>query len=374
MDASGPDISPFGDITTTMNMLAGWLGHPVALVDTEWRVLAFSAIDPATADDLQRDAILSQSVPAVHARTDSRDRILRSPGPVAFPAGRTATGEEVSARIGIRVRHADRPLGMLWILGDADALTLGGQAHLRRVSDAVAAHLEWERISRTADRARSAALVRAAVDGSDASASGRLGFSPERGMRIAAIVGEGSIVDLRDTFDRELTGLGVAAATTVIGDRMIVLGDSGLHGALSRLMCTLPVLAGTRAGVGGTVRRAADLPESAREAGAALTANAHAGTAREIDEVLVEAAVREIAGLVKSDPGLLVHRLSPALDDGVRAYVDSGADARRAAEVLHVHPNTVRYRVRALRDRGTDLDDADTRLLLALLVRATAEG
>ena len=44
-----------------------------------------------------------------------------------------------------------------------------------------------------------------------------------------------------------------------------------------------------------------------------------------------------------------------------------------AAGALHVHPNTVRYRIRRVEKlMATSLDDPDVRLLLALSLRATA--
>ncbi|WP_026213984.1 PucR family transcriptional regulator [Nonomuraea coxensis] len=52
------------------------------------------------------------------------------------------------------------------------------------------------------------------------------------------------------------------------------------------------------------------------------------------------------------------------------AYLDASCDVGRAAERLVLHPNTLRYRLRRVRDRyGVDLDDPDTRLMLTLAVR-----
>jgi DNA-binding PucR family transcriptional regulator len=57
----------------------------------------------------------------------------------------------------------------------------------------------------------------------------------------------------------------------------------------------------------------------------------------------------------------------------VRAYLDSFGDIAAAAQRLHVHPNTVRYRVRRIEQvLATSLADPDVRLLLSLSLRATA--
>lgn len=54
------------------------------------------------------------------------------------------------------------------------------------------------------------------------------------------------------------------------------------------------------------------------------------------------------------------------------AYLDASGDVARAAARLMVHPNTLRYRLRRVRERfDVDLDDPDTRLLITLAVRLT---
>ena len=57
----------------------------------------------------------------------------------------------------------------------------------------------------------------------------------------------------------------------------------------------------------------------------------------------------------------------------LRAYLDAFGDVRAAAETLHVHPNTLRYRVRRAQElTGMDLTEPATRLVVALSLRAPA--
>ena len=78
------------------------------------------------------------------------------------------------------------------------------------------------------------------------------------------------------------------------------------------------------------------------------------------DERLVDPRVRE----------LQAH--DPALVQTLRAYLDSFGDVAAAAQQLHVHPNTVRYRARRIEKLlSTSLADPDVRLLLSLGLRAT---
>ena len=56
--------------------------------------------------------------------------------------------------------------------------------------------------------------------------------------------------------------------------------------------------------------------------------------------------------------------------DTLRAYLDAFGDVAAAAAELHVHPNTVRYRVRRIEEiLDSSLLDPDVRLLLSLSLR-----
>jgi DNA-binding PucR family transcriptional regulator len=56
--------------------------------------------------------------------------------------------------------------------------------------------------------------------------------------------------------------------------------------------------------------------------------------------------------------------------DTLQAWLDAHGEARPAALALHVHVQTVRYRLGQLRDLlGDSLDDPDARLELALALR-----
>jgi DNA-binding PucR family transcriptional regulator len=87
----------------------------------------------------------------------------------------------------------------------------------------------------------------------------------------------------------------------------------------------------------------------------------------------------EIVTLVAAEPRLVdprVRRLreaEPVLAETLRVYLDAFGDVAAAAAALHVHPNTIRYRVRRVEQvLSTTLADPDVRLLLSLSLRATA--
>jgi DNA-binding PucR family transcriptional regulator len=59
-------------------------------------------------------------------------------------------------------------------------------------------------------------------------------------------------------------------------------------------------------------------------------------------------------------------------EETLRAWLDAHGDITAAAATLHVHPQTVRYRLAGLREVfGGALDDPAARLELAIALRAT---
>jgi DNA-binding PucR family transcriptional regulator len=97
-----------------------------------------------------------------------------------------------------------------------------------------------------------------------------------------------------------------------------------------------------------------------------------------LDEARTTVLLDEIVTMIGADERLVDPRVralreeDPMLAETLRAYLDSFGDVAAAAQWLHVHPNTVRYRVRRIEDRlGSTLADPDARLLLSLSLRAT---
>lgn len=54
----------------------------------------------------------------------------------------------------------------------------------------------------------------------------------------------------------------------------------------------------------------------------------------------------------------------------LRVFLDCSGDVVRAAKLLHIHPNTLRYRIRKMAESGVDLQDADQRAVVALELRS----
>lgn len=93
----------------------------------------------------------------------------------------------------------------------------------------------------------------------------------------------------------------------------------------------------------------------------ALTAQRGPGL-RRLEDVPLEAMIRQVGGRVTDVvAGLLSHveRRQDDLLDTLRVFLDCNASTQRAAQRLHVHPNTVRYRL----DRLQEVAGLDARQL-----------
>ncbi|MGZ8803579.1 MAG: PucR family transcriptional regulator, partial [Mycobacterium sp.] len=102
------------------------------------------------------------------------------------------------------------------------------------------------------------------------------------------------------------------------------------------------------------------------------------GQVTSLDEARTTVLLDEIVSHVAAEPRLVDPRVrelctqEPMLANTLRAYLDGFGDIAAIARQLHVHPNTVRYRVRRIEKLlSTSLADPDERLVLALGLRAT---
>jgi len=155
-----------------------------------------------------------------------------------------------------------------------------------------------------------------------------------------------------------------------------ILGDF-----LARVRTTHPVVAGL-----GDPVPAADLPSSravADDVVAGLVRRGEPGRLATLAEVFPDVLVDRLRGFLAAH-----HDASPlaalerhdeehdtGLVDAVSAYLSAGGDVPVAAAGLHVHPNTIRNRIRRARQAcGVDLADPGTRLALLAHLAARRTG
>jgi len=86
-------------------------------------------------------------------------------------------------------------------------------------------------------------------------------------------------------------------------------------------------------------------------------------------DVRSQVLVSEILALLQDNPRIRdprIEALDPELAKSLLAYLDALGDVRAAADRLHVHPNTLRYRLKRI---DLDLDDPLVRLIAQLQLR-----
>ena len=140
---------------------------------------------------------------------------------------------------------------------------------------------------------------------------------------------------------------------------------------------------GCRVGVGGLCQRAPDVPRSYREAQLALRLMSFGDRGPSVasfDElgvfqILAEAQDPNTVGrFVRTWLGALLdydETRGAELVPTLTAYLEAGSNYAQSARVLHVHRNTLRYRLRRIGEiSGHDLGEPDVQFNLQLATRA----
>lgn len=371
----------------------------VSIEDAQSHVLAYSASNDE-ADDLRRLSILGRAGPPEHLEWIAQWGIfdaLRASSEVVRVAERPELGLRPRVAIGIHQPAADErraPVfaGTIWVqqgsrplADDADSVLRGGAILAARIMARLAATP-----STHATRVQELLGLRDGDGGGPAVIARELNISPDG--RAAVIAFETNSVGSR------MAGVLSLSASAFRGDAQVAARGSRVYVLFPNTGKPGPVASWVR----GTVAALrSELGLQMRAVIAAPVAGlAYAAAARaEVDRVLDSAerhpgAIGEVTSLAEArttvlldeivtligandrlaDPRVRVLReQDPMLAETLRAYLDSFGDVGAAAKWLHVHPNTVRYRVRRIEQiLDTSLTDPDVRLLLSLSLRVTA--
>ncbi|GDY32309.1 PucR family transcriptional regulator [Gandjariella thermophila] len=405
VSTAGDPGEPLGDLFALAQTIAAVTEGIVSIEDTANRVLAYSRSSDEV-DELRRLSILGRQGPEPYLA------LLREWGVYE----RLRSGEEVvrideRPELGIRRRlavgiHAgEQPLGTIWVQESGAPLGERAERALLGAARVTALHLIRQRSEATGVPRLREDLLAALLDGrvDAASVAGEIGADAARPAAVVAFAlptgaparsaGRAEL-ELRRA---ELTGLvSVHAAAyrrsalvTPVGARTYVLLPDLPAGApligLTREMVAAArrhLGVAVRAAVGRVVDGLADVPDSRAEADRVLDA-----MARDLDldvatlaDVRSTVLVSETLALLAAHPEVRDPRLTRLAEHDAEhgselvrsllAYLDAFGDVRAAAADLHVHPNTLRYRVRrAAEVSGLDLGDPRQRLFAALQLR-----
>ena len=383
------------DLFGLAQSLADRIHGMVSIEDEQSHVLAYSASNDE-ADELRRLSILGRAGPSEHLTWIGQWGIfdaLRAGGDVVRVAERPELGLRPRLAVGIHqsARRAPGFAGSIWVQQGSRPLAEDAEEVLRG-----AAVLAARIMSRLATRPSTHALHAQQLLGltesgpTDIDAIAReLGVVADGQAALVAFHHSGRHERLADVLALSANAFRADAQVGSRGSRVYVLFPQttkrsslqswirgtigGLHTELGLQLravvaAPLPGLAGLPT-VRAEVDRVLDSVERHPDSFAAVISLAEARTTVLLDEIVT---------LVSADERLVDPRVrelqarDPALAQTLRVYLDEFGDVAAAAAQLHVHPNTVRYRVRRIETMlTTSLADPDVRLLLSLGLRAT---
>lgn len=373
------------DLFALADAAAALVDAPVTIEDAQSRVLAYSSrqdlADPARVSTIVGRRVPGDVLATLRAQGVFR-RLARSGEPVFVPAS-----GGTKPRLVIPVRAGGEWLGSIWAVIEERPPT-AVVAELVQTSSVVALHLLRLRAQADLPRRVAADRLRGALSGNT---EGAVEWLPDGPWRVVALGGEGDpgrLVDLwesvcrRHAWNRPLLADLDGRVFAVVRD-----AEDSSPGTWSWLASVvlqarnealaLSARAGRAAYTPGQLERSkAEAQETDRVVARSTPVATH-------DEVWAEVTVARAAAALAGEPlgplAVLRRHDDEHRSDYLRtlvAWLDHPGAPTQAARSIHVHPNTLRYRMNRIADlAGLDLDDATVRLAVRLqLAAALAES
>ncbi len=398
------------DLFELANAICTCIDAPVTIEDRDSRVLAFSARQ-AEADAMRIETVLGLRVPPAHiAGAETRDvlRQVASSRQVCFFDAATLGGGDVTlGRTAVAVRAGDIVLGYIWA-AVKEPLAPALADWLLRAADVVAVHLQRLATGGDRERQRVSEQVATVLQGGRGAgaALGELGLSEgpalvlaldfhrtptlARGKQQAALMAE--VERLRAAFGMHLTVTSREAVVTELSGATIAIVRVSDASAADLVLRTCRDFlsradrAGEAAiGISDLAMTTADLPRARAEAERAVRVvraepDRYPGSVVRSRDVEIDSLMLELRRFCDENgirPNGAFARLwehdrrkRTNLLQTVQAWLDTHGDIIAAAEALHVHPNTFRYRLRRAGEIGAvDLDEPRERFSLNLQLR-----
>ncbi|MDE3724865.1 helix-turn-helix domain-containing protein [Nocardiopsis sp. N85] len=383
------------DLFSLAETVATLTGGLVSIEDSAGAVLAYSAAGEG-ADELRRRTILGRGCPEsflAHLRAWGVNERLAA-GEVVEVAERPDLGAE--RRLVVGILAGDRMLGGIWVqIGGAQRPATAARVLLG------AARLAAAHLMRAHGGARSvggdpAELAVGLLTGAfDTDALARhLGADPATPVSVIALALGGDADGRPWLLERAAETASVYAAS-YRSDALVIpacgllyllmpapSGNAAPGSWVRDLVTTLRHNLGTpvQAALAGVAPRMSGVPALKKVASRTLDVvrDRPELTVTAFEDVRSSVVLRELIDDLAERPHLRDVRLDDLDEEQYRSlavYLATFGDVTRAAELLHVHPNTLRHRVRRIRTlTGLDLDDPDQRLLASLTLRARSRG
>ncbi|OBH97669.1 CdaR family transcriptional regulator [Mycobacterium sp. E2733] len=389
------------DLFGLAQSLADRIHGMVSIENAQSHVLAYSASNDE-ADELRRLSILGRAGPPEHLEWIGQWGIfdaLRASDGVVRVAERPELGLRPRLAVGIHQAELDarRPpvfAGTIWVQQGTQPLAADAEEMLRGAA-VLAGRIMARLAARPSTHARRVQQLLGLIDGEPdvAAVARQLGLAVDAD---AALVGWDTLDTAGDSASRpaRLTDVMALSATAFRrdaqlasrGSRIYVLlpqtqnrsVTSWVRGTIAAMRTELGVQlrAAVAAPVAGLTGLAAARSELDRVLDSAARHPISIGQVTSLAEARTTVLLDEILDLVgreerSVDPRIVdLRSREPVLAETLRVYLDSFGDVAAAALSLHVHPNTVRYRIRRIEKLlSTSLADPEVRLLFSLSLR-----
>ncbi|WP_169944241.1 CdaR family transcriptional regulator [Microbispora sp. H11081] len=386
----------YKDLSQIANAVGALIRAPLIIQDLDFRVLAFSQ-HQENVDRARAATVLGQSLPDEYRRildeVNAIERVYGSHEPELI-----TLGYGLQPRLAVAIRSGTDILGSMWaaVPGPVDAARVSAFAEAASVVALALLRFRAEVSARK--RIRSGHMVTMLSDQHAApDARARLGLAAREVVVLAVSADdlERSFPDglqrLASAFDLHLSTaeqLAVAAAidNAVYGVVPTQPGGPGTSAAIriARGFLSRMKLPGLRVGIGRPARTTEGIIRSRRDAEVTLMSMRATGDpepVRSFEDVVLGATllnVREyyvqqeipipsgaVAAILEYD-----RRHHSDMVATLAAYLGSLGDVAETARRLNVHVNTVRYRLRRLREvAGLDHTDPDQMFLAGLQLR-----
>lgn len=385
------------DLFGVANAVSDLVDAPVTIEDRDLRVLAFSRHHQDT-DPGRAATVLGQAVPERYRRLLAEQHVIErlhaSAGPLYLEFG-----PELTPRLAMAVRSGEEILGSMWAAVPGPVPEHRTRAFAEAAPVVALALLRRRTESDAGRRLREELLVTLISGDPDAQeARSRLGLAG-RPARVLAVMlpqddrpgSEQDGIRGADAFNLHLSSVHPSAAAALVG--------STLYGVVP----TLPGQSGTdhirrvasdfahrfgkpgvRVGIGRTAGVSESLVPSRRDADRALRALQMTESPESVatgDDVFLSSMLlqmkdfADIEGItVPSGPvaTLVAYDTEHETEllHTLETYLEFLGDVAAAAERLHVHPNTLRYRVRRIGElAGLDLGSSEDILAAWIQIR-----
>jgi DNA-binding PucR family transcriptional regulator len=368
----------------------------ISIEDAQSHVLAYSASNDE-ADDLRRLSILGRAGPPEHLQWIGQWGIfdaLQASGEVVRVAERPELGLRPRLAVGIHLPGSDTRrspgfAGTIWLqqgsaplADDVEEVLRGGAVLAARIMARLAAAPSTHAVAVQS-------LLGLGDGDADVDAIAReLGIVADGRAALVGFSGADAAVPA-NVIALSASAFRSDAQVASTGERVYVLLPKigaasalsswvrGMVGALRREL-GLTLRAVIAAPLGGLAAAATARAEIDRVFDSAQRHPGAIGQVTSLAEAHTTVVLDEIVAHVASQQRLVDPRVrelrekDPMLAETLAAYLDGFGDIAAVAEWLHVHPNTVRYRIRRIEKLlSTSLDDPEDRLVLALGLRAT---